>query len=83
MGAALAQTVQRGEVNAGEATQAVAQPSTAAPIQIAQTGGTAAGASTGGAVAGAGPGTTLVVVGAAVATIAIAADSGSTAATHD
>jgi len=81
MSAALAQTVQRGDAtvsNAGKTTQTVAQASTAAPIQTAQAGGTAAGASTSGAVAGAGLGTTLVVVGAAVAAIAIASDSGST-----
>lgn len=82
MGAALAQTVQRGDVavSGANAPQTVAQASTTAPIQTAQapTGGAAPGASTGGAVAGAGVGTTLVVVGAAVAAIAIASDSGST-----
>ena len=85
MGTALAQTVQRGDVTvgtAGEATQTVAQASTAAPIQTAQAGapagGAAGGASAGGAAAGAGLGTTLVVVGAAVAAIAVASDSGST-----
>jgi len=78
MSAALAQTVQRGDETVSNATQTVAQASTAAPIQTAQAGGTATGASTSGAVAGAGLGTTLVVVGAAVAAIAIASDSGST-----
>ena len=82
MGTALAQTVQRGGVtvsNAGKATQTVAQASTSAPIQTAQAGGTATGASAGGAVATAGVGTTLLVVGAAVAAVAVASDSGSTA----
>lgn len=87
MGTALAQTVQRGDVTvgtAGEATQTVAQASTAAPIQTAQTGagGAAGGASAGGAAAGAGLGTTLVVVGAAVAAIAVATDDGGTTTTH-
>jgi hypothetical protein len=78
MSAALAQSVQRGGVtvsNAGE----VAQASTSAPIQTAQAGGTATGASSGGAAAGIDVGKTLVVVGAAVAAIAIVSDSDSTA----
>jgi hypothetical protein len=80
MSAALAQSVQRGGVtvsNAGEATQTVAQASTSAPIQTAQAGGTATGASSGGAAAGINVGKTLLVVGAAVAAIAIASDSDS------
>ena len=78
--AALAQTVQRGDVtvSGANAPQTVAQASTAAPIQTAQAGGTAAGASSGGAAAGIDVGKTLLVVGAAVAAIAIASDSGST-----
>ena len=79
MGAALAQSVQRGDVTvSSEATQTVAQASTSAPIQTAQAGGTAAGASSGGAAAGIDVGKTLLVVGAAVAAIAVASDSGST-----
>jgi hypothetical protein len=85
MSAALAQSVQRGDAtvrNADQAAQEVAQASTAAPVQVAQAGGAAAGASTGGAAAGAGLGTTLVVVGAAVAAIAVATDDSGSTVTH-
>lgn len=80
-GAAFAQSVQRDGVvvsGQGKATQVVAQASTPAPIQVAQAGGAATGASTGGAATGLGLGTSLIVVGAAVATIAVTVDSGST-----
>lgn len=81
MSAAAAQTVQRDGVivgSTGKAPVAVAQASTTAPIQVAQAGGAATGASTGGAAAGLGLGTALVVVGAAVAAIAVTVDSEST-----
>jgi hypothetical protein len=82
MSAAVAQTVQRDNNTVGNATLTVAQASNTAPTQVAQAsgsaGGASAGAATGGAAAGLGLGTTLVVVAAAVATIAVAADSGST-----
>jgi len=81
MGAAAAQSVQRDGVTVsakGKATQVVAQASTAAPIQVAQSGGAATGASTGGATAGLGLGTSLIVVGAAVAAISVTVNNGST-----
>jgi hypothetical protein len=81
MTTALAQTVQRGETTAVKGTQTVAQASTAAPVQVAQAaGGAAGGASTGGVVGGVGVagtvGSTVVFVGSAVA--ATAATSGGT-----
>ncbi len=81
MSAAFAQAVQRGDKivgSADKATQTVAQASTTAPIQVAQAGGAATGATAGGAAAGVGLGTTLVIVAASIATIAVATDSGST-----
>jgi len=89
--AALAQTVQRGDVtvSGANAPQTVAQASTAVPIQTAQTGaaagGAAGGASAGGFVAGIGvPGTvgsTVVFVGSAVAATAAASQGGGTSPT--
>lgn len=80
VGAALAQSVLRGDVkagNAGEATQILAQASTAAPTQTAP-----AGTSTGGMLAGVGTadkvGSTIVLVGAAVARTSAASDGGDT-----
>jgi len=82
MGAAAAQTVQRDGVvvgSTGKAPVALAQASTTAPIQVAQAGGAATGASAGGGAAtGLGLGTTLVVVGAAVAAIVVTVDDAST-----
>jgi len=91
--AAVAQTVQRGDVaasNAGKATQTVAQASTTAPIQTAQAGaaagGAAGGASTGGVLAGVGTagtvGSTVVFVGSAVAGAASASSGGAGPVTH-
>jgi len=83
--AALAQTVQRGDVtvSGASAPQTVAQASTAAPIQTAQAGAAAGGAASGastGFVAGIGvPGTvgsTVVFVGSAVAATAAASQGG-------
>lgn len=93
MSAALAQTVQRGDAavgNAGQATQTVAQASTAAPIQTAQAGaaagGAAGGASTGGVLAGVGTagtvGSTIVFVGSAVAATAASASGDYTPTSH-
>lgn len=89
--AALAQTVQRGDVtvSGANAPQTVAQASTAAPIQTAQAGaaagGAAGGASTGGVLAGIGTagtiGSTIVFVGAAVAATAAASSSDAIAPT--
>jgi hypothetical protein len=81
MGAALAQTVQRGDVtvSSANAPQTVAQASTAAPIQTAQAGAAAGGASTGGVFAGIGTagtvGSTVVFVGSEVAAIAAASQN--------
>jgi len=76
MSAAVAQSVQRGDTaasNTGKATQTLAQASTAAPVQVAQAGGAAAGASTGSAVGGIGVagsvGSTALFVGAAVVSV--------------
>lgn len=84
VGTALAQSVLRGDVkagNAGEATQILAQASTAAPTQTAPAG-TAGGTSTGGMLAGVGTankvGSTIVLVGAAVARTSAASDGSDT-----
>ncbi len=85
MGAALAQTVQRGDVtvSSANAPQTVAKASTAAPVQTAQAGaaagGAAGGASTGGVFAGIGTagtvGSAVVFVGSVVAAIAAASQN--------
>ncbi len=78
MSAALAQTVQRGDVtvsNASKPTQTVAQATTTTPIQVAQAGGAAVGATAGGGIAGIGITSTIVIVGTAAALVSISAEN--------
>lgn len=86
MTTAFAQTVQRGETTAVKGTQTVAQASTVAPVQVAQAGAPAGGASTGalpGEIGVAGSvGSTVVFVGAAVAAVAISTSETSTPPRH-
>lgn len=81
--AVYAQTVQRGETSAAKpAQQTVAQASGTAPIQTAQAGGAAGGASGGGFAAGIGTagtvGSTAVFVGSAIAATAASASTDTT-----
>jgi len=75
-GAVMAQSVVRdGKVVSKPATQTVAQASTTAPVQVAQAGGAAAGA-TGGTITGAGTVVgTSIFVGTAIAAAAVQANS--------
>lgn len=91
LGAAYAQTVQRGETSAAQpAQQTVAQAPASAPIQTAQAGaaagGAAGGASGGGFAAGIGTagtiGSTTVFVGSAVAGVAGASGGTYTPPSH-
>lgn len=82
MSTAFALTVQHGETTAVKGTQAVAQASTVAPVQVAQAGA-ASGASTGvGVGIAGGVGNTVVFVGAAVAAVASVSGGTSTPSAH-